>query len=536
MASSIAQLSDSVSKALRFMQFWKLDIDAEKSWSWSTKPLSKGDAEMLSNLIAQPSVDDPNYHHAFQQTKPLKIVKSQKDLGATMRYRRVLSVTNTRERFEKSIQRIRRLLSVPCSLEQVWRAINVGAISCALYGIESLPLGFQHFQKIRGAMADTVCETFKNRSEWLATACTNFHVNDPEVKTIKKCIRTCRKFLASHPDLIQISFDTLATIPPDTKRVFGPLGCLKRWLTRLGWTIRENGCIVTSQNIVLSLLFTCPDEIAHHVDLAWSDIVSNQVSHRKGMNHLPALNFAATSKHLKKFNDVDQKIISKYLAGAFAHGDKNFHRGTSDGMCQFCNNPDNLAHRIYSCPFFQDIRADHSNTLQWMNENCPHWNATPIVPCHPDEIRWGQIKNIAPSPLTLNLDPHNGMSRRFFTDGSCRSSTTPEGAFASWSAVEDFSQSDNERMRFAETFRNSSIKPSCFQLSSRKQVRGRQTNDRAELSAVIFAVSQSFLVEIFTDSMYAISILARVLDGISLGQCINDRRKFRSLTSDNMDS
>ena len=53
-------------------------------------------------------------------------------------------------------------------------------------------------------------------------------------------------------------------------------------------------------------------------------------------------------------------------------------------------------------------------------------------------------------------------------------------------------------------------------------VRGRQTNDRAELSAIIHAISQSHLVEIFTDSMFSISILTQILDGSSLRDHIND--------------
>lgn len=53
-------------------------------------------------------------------------------------------------------------------------------------------------------------------------------------------------------------------------------------------------------------------------------------------------------------------------------------------------------------------------------------------------------------------------------------------------------------------------------------VRGRQTNDRAELSAIIQAISQSHPVKIFTDSMFSISILTQILDGSSLRDHIND--------------
>ena len=521
-ASSSNQLSEAVKKALEFMRSWKLDIDADKSWAWSTKPLPQHQIEMLSSLLVQTDHHDQVDGVPQDPFKPLRIVRANKDLGATMRYRKSLCITNIKQRFDKSISRIRRLLSVPCSLELVWRAINVGAISCALYGIETLPLGFQHFHRLRSAMADTVCETYKNRSELLATACTSACVGDPEVKTIKKCVRTCRKFLVLHPELIQISFQILANSPADAKKIFGPLGCLKRWFTRLNWDVREDGCLITSQKVALSLLFTCPDEIAHHIDLSWAEFMSNQVSHRKGMHDLPHLNLRATARHLKKFDEVDQRILCKYMSGAFAHGDKNIHRGTSDGSCPFCSAPDSLEHRIQICPAFQDIRNNHLQTLQWINENSKHWNATPIISCHPDETLWHQFKTIVSSPISRNLDLTSQQVRRFFTDGSCRTPLIPEAAFASWSVVEDVSVSDEQRLHFAEIFQKSGNMPQCFPLCCRSQVRGRQTNDRAELCAVICALSQSFLVEIYTDSLYTINTLTRVLDGLKPEQFIND--------------
>ena len=51
-ASRVSQLSEAVQRAMAFMQSWKLDIDAAKSWTWSTKPLSKNDADALSNILS----------------------------------------------------------------------------------------------------------------------------------------------------------------------------------------------------------------------------------------------------------------------------------------------------------------------------------------------------------------------------------------------------------------------------------------------------------------------------------------------------
>ena len=121
----------------------------------------------------------------------------------------------------------------------------------------------------------------------------------------------------------------------------------------------------------------------------------------------------------------------------------------------------------------------------------------------------------------MNLNPESEHIRRFFTDGSCRTPLIPEAAFASWSVVEDLFVSDEQRVHLAEIFKRSGNMPSCLRLSHRSQVRGRQTNDRAELCAVIYGLSRSYLVEIYTDSLCAINALTRVLDGMTLDQCIN---------------
>ena len=87
-ASSLDQLSCSVQKALTFMQTWKLDLDAGKSWTWSTKCLPKNEKESLANILA-PTQIDHSQDRPVPQFPSLKTVKHQKNLGAVLRYREI---------------------------------------------------------------------------------------------------------------------------------------------------------------------------------------------------------------------------------------------------------------------------------------------------------------------------------------------------------------------------------------------------------------------------------------------------------------
>eukprot|EP00438_Fugacium_kawagutii_P015406 Skav211234 [mRNA] locus=scaffold180:107090:109997:+ [translate_table: standard] len=280
-AQNISEIIDSIRATRDMLEAWKLELDIKKSWMWSVFPTTKQQNQDIQQIF-----DNAN----------LQVVSKAKDLGATMRYRKVLCAQHSKTRFDEAIMRTKRLIGLPITLSEKWRAILGSSVSTALYGIEIVPFGWEHFQLFRSAIANVICKSWKQRNEHLACALTHDSIADPEVLSVKRCLRLCRKFLHLYPDTGEIFLDILRDSSVDAKHIHGPFGCLKRWLLRLGWKVTQQGNLCNADGLICSLTYTCPNHIDSLVDMAWESILLTEVRHRKGMDQIPSINIRATTQ------------------------------------------------------------------------------------------------------------------------------------------------------------------------------------------------------------------------------------------------
>lgn len=135
---SLPTLCSGISECWFFLKSWMLLPDIAKSWTWCTGKLS---------LAEKQTIQETSEHLGH-----LKIVEHATDLGASLRYKGGHRVANIREKFASSAQRVCKLYGLPLKLSQQWRAITAGCISRALYAIEIVPLGFNHFQNFEAKL------------------------------------------------------------------------------------------------------------------------------------------------------------------------------------------------------------------------------------------------------------------------------------------------------------------------------------------------------------------------------------------------
>lgn len=235
-----------------------------------------------------------------------------------------------------------------------------------------------------------ICANQSNRNPWLTCATAHQDIIDPELKIIKQCFKTARVFLFKFPEWQPFFIQLLASHPGGPFNSHGPIGCLKRWILRLGWSVSDSGTIITENQIAISIIATCPHQICQWIDIAWSQIVVSQVEHRKGFNNLPAINLQATARNLCKQEPPDRRIMTKYLAGAWTTRDKIAHWKPNDAGCILCQNPDSIHHRFHECPFTAPIREEHHSTMDFVHKFVPFWPYSPLIPRHPDETKWWQ--------------------------------------------------------------------------------------------------------------------------------------------------
>lgn len=269
--------------------FWML-IDIRKSWFWTSSQIPKAHLDSVVRLCA----------HKGQ----LACVSAHKDLGAVMRYRRGLHLGPMKTRVQEAIDRISRLRHLPLDVHQLWQAIRSSALSAGLYGIETYPLGFQRFQRIRSQIADVQINDMPNRSDQLTCALTCLHIQDPEVQAICQSFRAVRHFLAHNPESQDALNSMLGIASPACDQVFGPVGCLRRWFHRLGWKVLPGGIVCTHMDVTLSILGSCFEATLSQMHEAWGLHALSMISHRKGCQDMPQPDLVLTHRNLPNFRQL----------------------------------------------------------------------------------------------------------------------------------------------------------------------------------------------------------------------------------------
>lgn len=498
LSSDINTFVQAIRHTKQLLDQWKMKLDLKKSWCWSVFPINSEDNESLSDVFGEGNFN---------------MKSTAKDLGATMKYRKIQSIQDTRKRFDCAITRARRLIGLPLTLSERWRALLTSAMSVALYAIEIVPLGFDHFKLLRSALADVITKTWRQRNEHLACTLTHQGIADPEILAVKRCVRLFRKYIHTYPDVFQLTTRVMVATQIDTKNIHGPFGCLKRWFNKLGWQITQSGNIRTQDGLVFSLAYACPKHIDHLIDLAWERHVISEIQHRKGMSEIPSINFDATTRSLAKLSDVDQQIMVRYLTGSNVYGDSAKHWGSGNGECSFCmHEHDSQVHRICECPVFDDLRKSIEPTFEWMQTRCPFWPHLPAFPRAEREVTLRQMCALQPlNPLNPQEVSRPVCFDRFFTDGSCVNPAHPECSIATWAVVRDNASLDMHRSLVGDSLATGQI-PETLTLVHSGFVIDQQNNDRAELTAILHAVAQSYWVEVYSDSEYAINTTGNLLD------------------------
>ena len=503
-SNSMIHLTQSIQDIMSFLQAWKLKADIGKSWCWSTKKLTSDEAHVLKETCS--TIGD------------IPVVSSQKDLGAQMKYKRTQMLGSIKERFDKATLRAQRLMSIPTTLEQKWRALKLGVSSVALYGIEIASIGWSHFQKLRSCFADVLAEGRGNRNEWLACHLTNASNGDPETAAIQRCFRAIRRFLVFYPQYASDFRELLKHASPETVSACGPASALKRWLVRLAWKVLPSGNVITDNQIVIDLFTTPLEFIYQQISSSWTQKVLCEISHRQGLCDIPTPNPVATLSSIAHYDEVDKKISIKHIMGAYTCANKARHWQDHDGSCCFCQSgkTDSMSHRVFDCTFFDGIRHPYKSLLEEVQRLYPYWAFSPTIPTHPDEVRLLQICSLF--PVSLLQDETNCYSDpstiyTFYTDGSCSFPDCPSASLASWSVVGDDLHDDCKRCELGKLYQDNNEWPTTLKSIASGHVPNKQTNDRGGLMAVIRCLSLAkHRVCIWSDSTYALDTLSKVIE------------------------
>ena len=355
------------------------------------------------------------------------------DLGGHLNYSRRFTNYTSRARIEKNAAFWGALARSAAPIEQKLRAIATVAWPRCLHGIAGISLAGEHFGRLRAQAMSCLKWNKKGASSTLQFGLGLTKI-DPGFVALLDTVLTFR--LHGVPD---VAFPVLCGLTQCPPRHFdpGPCGVFLSRLHEIQWTWDGNGFLIDHEGIPVHLIDSPIQYLKLRLRQAWERQVGFLMSERKDFGGLGWVDVEASQAPALTSGE-DRGIMRSIQNGTFFTRDKQIHAGKVPSKdCPFCSAPDGLAHRIWDCPHFEDLRGNIPYEVRVFLANQPDctrlhaWMVQSSADAH-----WRMIlHNIAPHPLTVFVQPPDDEVLHIFTDGGCVCPTKPRLRLASWAVV-----------------------------------------------------------------------------------------------------
>lgn len=178
-------------------------------------------------------------------------------------------------------------------------------------------------------------------------------------------------------------------------------------------------------------------EIKMRLQWAWTKVVAEELKHRRDFKGLDMADLLTTRKQLAKHSADGQGLLRLGLTGGAFAGDCQSKWDASKLACQWCGEPDSLAHRYWTCSGTVSLRSKHAVDATMLHASLPPvlalrgWAVFP-----PDRQHLVQmIANIPHTVMKQQCAFRGDVINHVFTDGSCLEQDNAQLRLASWGAV-----------------------------------------------------------------------------------------------------
>lgn len=477
-------------KTNQFLLSMRMFLSQEKTFCWAT---GRQDEQKWATL----------WRKVFPKHQ-VRLMNDATDLGCEVHYGPKCRHTVFPQRFDAAIQKCSKLQALPLDLSVKLSMIQRSILPTALYGSEFAIPSDKLFQRLRTSIARSIVGNFKTASPWLTC---NIMVVDPEYHFIKNCLRKCIKYLQKNPDKLH-SFWALVNHADDTSTFFhGPAGVLGFVCRRLGWILQPSGAILAAPGLTLQLATVDVKQVYEQMDYSWVRIVNAAVAHRVFLHDLPLWSMQFTRDLILKCPAMQQKLVVYHLVGAIQ---SNIHRSKyqdshRDQACTFCGERDTWEHQLFSCSVTASLRDSYPewDSFRDLPSSLLH---CPVFPLHEQLDFHRACCALRDSPLQTDV---SDLPLLVYTDGSMVPSTNTVG-LAAFAVVSIPRPEEEQLLHWVTAYETTQTMPP-FQLPLAGKVKNRQTNNRAELTAIIGGLQLSRDIVLVTDSSYAKRVTDAVL-------------------------
>ena len=460
-----------------FCDLMDLSIDPCKTYAWSTSPSGRK------------QIVESQFHKKL----------FARDLGGHMCYSKLKTNGTIQDKIREFSPFWFRLARSLAPMKQKERALYVSAWPNIFYGVSTITLGNNHFQRLRSQSAKALHVNQIGANPELQLSCVGVPMADPELYSVLSTVMAFRNH--GDPDLAQF---TLQHLTDGGTASQGPCTSFLAAVHKLAWHWTHGDTCLDQHGEPIRITSCPPAELKQRVVQAWQQrILHSTEAIRTTMTGLANSDVRLTVKVLRSLPDDQQGLMRCALNGTQYTNDALRHAGVTDtDACRFCSKKDSLFHRTWQCSFFQDMR-----------DALPDLPDPSLIPsstaCHgwlqqsPDLAQLRHLYMRLPDTTTEFTDWRVNEHLQYldlFLDGSCVHPSEIDTRIASW-AIVVWDGQDFKRI-------------ACGLVPG-----WRQTSLRAELTAAIaalkYAANRQCLCRLWFDNENVQNTLQQWIQGFS---------------------
>eukprot|EP00438_Fugacium_kawagutii_P000897 Skav225783 [mRNA] locus=scaffold2147:12137:16420:- [translate_table: standard] len=483
---------------LNLLASLRMKLSISKSWLWGSTAAVRKEISATNVL--------------FEQTGEAILVKTfAKDLGEIMQYNRQQIAAPLLSKFDQAFAKLTRVSMMPINIDQKCRIIQGSIWPAVLYGVDLHYLGKTHFNQLRRGACDAILGYRKQANPFLAMILLSRHIMDPLLFVITSACRAVRR-LYSLDQALATSLTSVAASYVG-KTTYGPATSLARYLDLVGLEVDTEGWIWHRGFKRFNILTDSTKRIAVSLRHHWYQHVLRHEVDRRGIDPKLEYNVPLTQKAFAELTNREQKLIMLNLVGGFqSNATKASWATDHEEKCELCGQVDHIAHRFKTCSALQHVRDRHPNAVQTLHEHAVDWVYHPIARYHDNQETLHLMLEHFVQPQMPEAVPMNSQVVTFFTDGGCLHPRDSRNRVCSWAVIRDCATSQELAIQQTQTCCKQNLPYPWWRCEGLGLVPGRQTIDRAELFAVIYALESALqchdvqCIHVYTDSAYVIHV------------------------------
>ena len=409
----VDDVSSSPNQMIKFAEMLDLQLDVKKLFAWSTDATSR---RLLrdNGLVVQ--------HHA-------------RDLGGHMCYSKQNTCYTIKGRLASLTSFwlwVRRSMAPTYQKNKLLQAV---AWPRCLHGIETIWIGEQHFVTLRASAMKALGFDYQGASSFLQFSLFQDCSSDPAFFALVRTVKMFRKLVVPH-----IAYPILSHLADYAPlRYFqGPCGTLLRRLHEVGWRWDGDGFFLDHQLLRLHIVHSPIQLLISRLKHAWSFFVGSKISQRAEFSGLESVDAKFSTYGIDKLSLEKQGFARTAMNGTFFTRDKQSKAGTlPDDLCVWCQQPDSISHRYWSCCHFHQSRnlIPEEHRAQILNlPVCTNlhgwWQESELVP-----HLFRALQCLPDSTGDFLISPPDQEIQHLFSDGSCLCPHSHVLKLATWGVV-----------------------------------------------------------------------------------------------------